>query len=315
VTVNAPVQSATVGDLRRRIAARLADVFRRDGRNGSPDLDARLLVGHAIGCAAGEVVLRDAALVTPALERIALDLAAARIAGAPVARLLGEKEFWSLPLRLSAETLVPRPETEALVEAALMAVDTAGRREEPLTILDLGTGSGAILLAMLSALPMATGIGVDIAEGGVRMARENAERLGLGGRGRFVVGDWAAAIGGRFDIVVSNPPYIGTAEIAGLPVEVRDHDPHIALDGGEDGLAAYAAIFASLDALLAPSGIALVEVGSGQAGDVAEMARRGGYTARIDRDLAGIERVVKLQRAVTKFGLEIAGEPDRVRSP
>ena len=242
-------------------------------------------------------------------------MTAARIAGAPVARLVGEKEFWSLPLRLSADTLVPRPDTETLVEAALAAIEAAGRSEDRLTILDLGTGSGAILLALLDELPAATGIGVDIAEGAARTARDNAGRLGLDARARFVVGDWVSAIRGRFDLVVANPPYLRSAEIDALPVEIRDHDPYLSLDGGEDGLSAYRLILDSLDGLLAPRGAAFVEVGLGQAGSIVAMGRQNGYTAAIHCDLAGIERVIQLQPATSNFDLEIDREPDTVRSP
>ncbi len=260
-------------------------------------------------------MLRDAAAIAPGVEAAALAMAAARIAGAPVARLVGEKEFWSLPLRLSADTLVPRPDTETLVEAALAAVKAAGRSEDRLTILDLGTGSGAILLALLDELPAATGVGVDIAQGAVRTARDNAGRLGLGARARFVVGDWASAIRGRFDLVVANPPYLRSAEIGALPVEIRDHDPYLSLDGGEDGLSSCRMILDSLDGLLAPGGAAFVEVGTGQANSIVAMSRQNGYTGAIHCDLAGIERVIQLQPTTSNFDLEIDREPDTVRSP
>jgi len=307
--------TATVGALRRRVAARLAAGFKADGRDGTPDLDARAIVGHAIGCRASEVVLRDTAAIEPCVEAEAFVMAAARIAGVPVARLVGEKEFWSLPLRLSADTLVPRPDTETLVEAVLAAIDVGGRRKEPLTILDLGTGSGAILLALLAELPAAAGIGVDIAEGAVRTARDNAGRLGLDARAGFVVGDWATAIGQRFDLVVANPPYVRSAEIDALPVEVRDHDPYLSLDGGQDGLTGYRWIVDSLDGLLAPNGAAFVEVGLGQARSIVAMGRQNKYTAFIHCDLAKVERVIQLQRATSNFDLEIDREPDTVRSP
>ncbi|MCB1494149.1 MAG: peptide chain release factor N(5)-glutamine methyltransferase [Bauldia sp.] len=300
--------------LRRRSAARLA-ASADAGIRASADLDARMLVGHALGLGPGELVLHDADAVAPEVERAVEGFVTNRAAGMPVARITGIKEFWSLPFRLSAETLVPRPDTETLVAAALAAIDAAGRRDDALTILDLGTGSGAILLALLSELPAATGVGVDISEGAVRTARRNARDLGLALRASFVVGDWASAIGGRFDLVVSNPPYIAGEEIAGLPVAVRNHDPHIALDGGRDGVAIYPQLFDVMQALLPPRGIALVEIGSGQAGTVAEMARRRGYVVHSHRDIAGIERVIELNRTSAKIGLEIGLEAANVRSP
>ena len=315
MTASAGAPAATVGGLRRRVAARLAAAFAADGRGGTPDLDARAIVGRAIGCGASEVVLHEATAIAPGVEEAAFAMTAARVAGMPVARLVGEKEFWSLPLRLSADTLVPRPDTETLVEAALAAIEAAGRSEDRLAILDLGTGSGAILLALLDELPATTGIGVDIAEGAARTARENARRLGLDARARFVVGDWVSAIRGRFDLVVANPPYLRSAEIDTLAVEIRDHDPYLSLDGGEDGLSAYRLILGSLDGLLAPGGAAFVEVGLGQAGSVVAMGRQNGYTAAIHCDLAGIERVIQLQPATSNYDLEIDREPDTVRSP
>jgi len=315
MTAVAAVPPATVGDLRRRVAGRLAAAFATDGRDGTPDLDARAIVGHAIGCRANEVVLHDTAAIEQRVEEAVFAMAAARIAGVPVARLVGEKEFWSLPFRLSADTLVPRPDTETLVEAALAAIDAAGRSEDALTLLDFGTGSGAILLALLAELPAATGIGVDIAEGATVTARDNALRLGLDARAAFIVGDWASAIAGRFDLVVANPPYVRSSEIDALPVEIRVHDPYLSLDGGEDGLAAYGPMLDSFKELLAPNGAAFVEVGLGQADSIVAVSRQNGYTTSIHCDLAGIERVIQLQPATSNFDLEIDREPDTVRSP
>lgn len=291
------VAAVTVGGLRRRIAAELAAAFAAGGGEGSPELDARLLVGHALGCGPGEVVLRDAAVVDPDIERAILAMARKRAEGVPVARIVGEKEFWSLRLRLAPETLVPRPDTETVVEAALAAIDAGGRRNDPLTILDLGTGTGAILLALLSELPAATGLGVDLAEGAARMAAWNARTLGFADRAGFLAGNWADAIGGRFDLVVSNPPYIASADVETLPLEVRGHDPHMALDGGGDGYAAYRTTLETLGRVLAPSGRAFFEIGYGQGDRVVAMARRLGHATETHRDLAGIERVVAVRRS------------------
>lgn len=292
----------SIGTLRRLIARRLAESFAADGRDGTPDLDARLLVAHVMGCDPNQLVLRDDEPVASGQRRAAMALVDARIAGAPVARLLGEKPFWSLSLRLSDETLVPRPDTETLVGAALAAIDADDRRSEALRILDLGTGTGAILLALLSELPASTGVGIDVSEGAIRTARGNASRVGFASRASFAVGNWASALHGGFDLVVSNPPYITSHEMTELPVEVREHDPHIALDGGADGLSAYRTLFPSLSALLKTGGYAFFEVGRGQAAAIAGFGRAQGLAATTHCDLAGVERVVELRRG-KKIGL------------
>ena len=211
---------ASISGLQKQVTQRLKRAFANDGRLAAADLDARLLVGHVLGLdATGLIVHADRPVSELDVAR-AMALADRRIAGEPVARIVGEKEFWSLTLRLSPETLVPRPDTETVVEAALASIRREGRAGDPLTILDLGTGSGAILLALLSELPAATGVGVDLAEGAARTARENARRLGLADRARFAVADWDAGINGQFDLVVSNPPYVRSGEISGLAVEV-----------------------------------------------------------------------------------------------
>lgn len=269
------------------------------GTIATPDLDARLLVGHALGLDATGLILHAERAVSEVDVKQALGLAERRVAGEPVARIVGEKEFWSLTLRLSPETLVPRPDTETVVSAALAWARREGRRDEALTILDLGTGTGAILLALLSELPAATGVGTDVAEGAARTARDNAGRLGFAGRAQFAVADWAGAIATRFDLVVSNPPYIRTGEIMGLPLEVSRFDPDIALDGGEDGFSAYRAILGGVDSILAPKGAAFLEIGAGQAEAVAEMADSQGFEVLRHRDLSGIDRVLEIQRGKT----------------
>jgi release factor glutamine methyltransferase len=279
-----------IGALRREIAARLG------GASETPALDARLLVAHALGTDPSGIVLRDEEVAAGDLRSHVLSLAARRIAGEPVARIVGEKEFWGLRFRLSPDTLVPRPDTETVVSTALAAIDRAERRQEALRILDIGTGSGALLLALLSELPRAFGIGTDISPGAASTAAANAARLKLADRARFVVGNWADALAGGFDIVVANPPYIASPEIDGLPVEVRRYDPHIGLDGGADGLLAYRALIGDLGRLLSADGEAFFEVGAGQAEQVAGIAERSGFVPGRHHDLAGIERVVSLKR-------------------
>lgn len=273
--------------LRRAMAARL-----RAGGLPSPDLDARLLVAHALQIDPSGL-LQDGPVPPDAAAR-AEALLARRLAGEPVARILGAKEFWSLPFRLSAETLVPRPDTETLVEEVLALLPD---RTAPLRLLDLGTGSGAILAALLTEYPAAFGVGLDRSAGAAATARDNLARLGLAARSRVLVGDWAEAVRGPFDLVVSNPPYIPSGHIGGLEVDVRAHDPRAALDGGADGLTAYAAIARALPGLLAPGGVCVLELGIGQEEAVSGLLRGAGLVpAPARRDLGGIARALSARR-------------------
>ena len=204
------------------------------------------------------------------------------------------REFWGLPLALSAATLVPRPDTETLVELALEMLRGCPAPLHPLRIADLGTGSGAILLALLSELPDAIGLGTDISVAALATARSNAVQLGVADRADFIACDYAAALSGPFDLVVSNPPYIRSADIAGLATEVRNFDPLAALDGGPDGLDAYRALIPQAARLLAPQGVLAVEVGQGQHGDVRALMTAAGLAPEgpAKADLAGIRRAV-----------------------
>src|SRR3954471_9068312 len=219
------------------------------------------------------------------------DFARRRCGGEPVARILGCKEFWGLPLQLSAATLVPRPDTETIVELALEMPRAVTRSDHRFRIADIGTGSGAILLALLSELPDGYGVGTDISEAALRTARTNAANLGLADRAGFVACCYAAALSDGFDLIASNPPYIRSAEIAGLATEVRDHDPLDALDGGADGLDAYRAIIPQAVGLLAERGALVVEVGHTQSEDVRQLMSAAGLTIDVPAkiDLAGIE--------------------------
>jgi release factor glutamine methyltransferase len=279
--------SMTVGDARRLWAAR----FRAGGRD-SPELDARLLVGHALSLDhAGLVAANDRKLAAGEANAIAA-LARRRLAHEPVARIVGAKEFWGLRLAVDAATLVPRPETETVVEAALAAIDRRGSRTPPLRIADLGTGTGAILLALLTELPNAFGVGTDASLSALAIAHLNACRLGLT-RAAYVACDMAAALCGPFDIIVSNPPYIASAEIATLPPEVRLFDPRRALDGGSQGLDFYRAIAAAVPALLAPDGVLVVELGANQAESVAALFAAEGLAPSAPRpDLNGVARAL-----------------------
>ena len=285
--MTAVTPGTTVEQARRCLAAS----FRNAGLD-TPDLDARVLVGHALG-------LDHAALVAAAAQSLGDNAAAVaaleqrRLAGEPVARIIGAREFWGLLLAVTPAVLVPRPETETVVELALSLVDD---RKRSLRIADLGTGTGAILLALLSELPNATGIGTDLSPDALDVARRNAAALGLGGRARFIVSDFATGLTGRFDLVMSNPPYVATSDIATLAREVRDHDPRLALDGGADGLAAYRAIAADAPRLI--GGHLVVEIGAGQQPDVAFLlAEKGLAIAAVRHDLYGIARAVAARPA------------------
>jgi release factor glutamine methyltransferase len=260
----------------------------------SAALDARLLAGAALHLDLTGLIAQGARQLTRE-EADRLDaFALRRIAGEPVARILGTKEFWGLPLTLSADTLVPRPDTETIVEAALEILRAEDRGNDALRIADLGTGTGAILLALLTELPNATGIGTDLSAAAIGTATANARHLGLASRTEFMVSDYAAGLSGAFDLIVSNPPYIRSADIAALAVDVRDHDPHLALDGGPDGLDAYRRIAPQAAELLSPGGLLMLEIGQGQDEDVARLVTAAGLTAAgaVRTDLAGIGRAV-----------------------
>jgi release factor glutamine methyltransferase len=285
-TARAGAATLTIADMRREWTAK----FRQCGIE-SPELDARILVGHALGLDHPALAAASSRQLNPAEQDAVAALAQRRMAREPVARIVGAKEFWSLSLRLGPATLVPRPETETVVEAALAAVDRLGARSRPLRVTDLGTGSGAILLALLSELPAACGIGTDVSSDALAVARDNAKRLGV--NAHFAACDMAAALRGPFDLIVSNPPYIASADIAALAPEVRAFDPHRALDGGPDGLVFYRAIAATAPGLLAPGGALIVELGAGQAAAVTALFAAAGLApAAPCHDLTGMPRAL-----------------------
>jgi release factor glutamine methyltransferase len=275
-------------------ARRILTNLLRERAIDSAEVDARLLTGAVLGLDLTGLMSAAKRILTPDDAAQLAHFAQRRIAGEPVARILGTKEFWGHPLQLSADTLVPRPDTETIVEAALELLDANGLRNAQLRIADLGTGSGAILLALLSELPNATGIATDINLDALQTARRNAAQLGLTQRAHFVVCDYASALARGFDLIVSNPPYIPSADIAGLDIEVRDHDPLRALDGGPDGLDAYRVIAPEAARLLVPEGLLVVEVGHDQSDDVAGLMEVSGLTLPrpAKADLGGIRRAV-----------------------
>jgi len=271
----------------------LTGLLREEGIE-SADLDARLLIGAALAIDHTALASQSGRTLSAAEAQAVSALATRRLNREPVARILSRKEFWSQPLRLSPETLVPRPETETVVEAALAALHD--QRNEELRIADLGTGSGAILLALLSELPNAVGVGTDRSMGALATARVNAINLHLSQRAAFVACDFSSALRGPFDLLVSNPPYIASGEIGRLQVDVRAYDPHFALDGGADGLAAYRAIAADARRLLGPRGILVVELGAGQLAAVSDVMANAGLVplGPVRPDIAGIPRALTL---------------------
>jgi release factor glutamine methyltransferase len=276
----------------------LAQSFRRHGL-ATPELDARLLVAHALGLDHAALAA-DAARILGATEAEAIAaLAARRRAREPVARIIGVKEFWGLDFKLNGATLVPRPETETVVEAVLTLLDRTQGRCAELRIADLGTGSGALLLALLSELPLARGVGTDISAAALGCARRNAAALGLAARAAFVACDFGAALRGPFDVVVSNPPYVRRDEIATLAPEVRVFDPWAALDGGADGLDAYRSIAATARQLLAPDGVLVFELGAGQLEAVEGLMAAAGLVpfGNPRHDLLGIARALAVKLA------------------
>ena len=264
----------------------------REARIAAPELDARLLLCHATGlsheayvAALNDALAPDAAARFGALSSGASPASRCRASSASASSM-------AAPFRIDASTLDPRPDTETLVEAALGLVD----REAPLNILDLGTGSGCILITLLAELPRASGVGVDVSLGALELARANAQILGVGDRAAFLASDWLEAVEGSFDLVVANPPYLSAADMAALSPEVRDHDPAPALDGGPDGLSAYRRIVPGLRKALRPGGFALFEIGPDQAQAVSRLLAEAGLDVgegqHLWRDLAGRPRVV-----------------------
>lgn len=255
----------------------------------SPHREARILLMHALGSDQSGLLRRRGGTLTPEEAetfRVFIDRRAAR---EPTALIVGHREFWSLDFLVTADTLIPRPESEIVIETALDLCPRPSVRH----VLDLGTGSGCLLLSALSEFAGAWGLGVDLNPAAACVAAANAARLGFGMRASLLVGRWAEAVAGRFDLILCNPPYIPSADLAGLMPEVVGHEPRLALDGGADGLDPYHTLFAEMPRLLAPGGLALFEFGIGQADALAGLARTAGLRVVETRaDLAGIARVL-----------------------
>jgi release factor glutamine methyltransferase len=254
----------------------------RRGDFESPQLDARLLLQRATGCSREDMILEPEREVAPAIADHFRRLVTRRLAHEPVSRILGEREFYGRTFKVTPDVLDPRPDTETLVDLALPLMGPSSR------ILDLGTGSGAIIITLLAEWPDATGVATDFSAAALAVAAANAEALGVADRLSFVQGSWFGAVSGRFDLIVSNPPYIPSADIAGLEPDVRAYDPHLALAGGSDGLDPYRVIAAKAANHLMPGGCAVVEQGAGQADDVtAIFAAAGFHLVRQGIDLGG----------------------------
>jgi release factor glutamine methyltransferase len=280
---------ATIGSALAEAAAALAAAGVDEPRR-----HARRLIAAALRLSAAEVFAHPATVLAPAEEARIAEILSRMTAREPLSRIIGRREFWGLDFLLSADTLDPRPESESVVEAVLARLLD---RTPAYRFLDLGTGTGCLLLALLSEFPRAIGVGIDVAAGAARAARRNARLLDLGERAHFAVGDWAGAVAGGFDAVVANPPYIATGAISELPREVRNYDPTRALDGGTDGLRAYRVIAVELPRLLRPGGLFAAEIGLGQEGAVAAILAQSGLG--IDgfaADLGGVIRVIVARR-------------------
>ena len=279
---------ATLLDVLNQGAAQLASADVDD-----PALDARLLTAHALNCDRAALLTQNDRILTPEETDLIQTLIKRRANREPIARILNHREFWSLPFALNEATLDPRPDSEVLVETALTHIANLQPPAPSPSLLDLGTGSGCLLLALLHEMPTATGLGIDIAPRAVEQAQDNAARLGLEKRARFRTGSWFEGVEEKFDIILSNPPYIASETIPTLMQEVRTYDPLKALDGGKDGLDPYRHIIPRLKDFLNPRGLALFEIGMGQEGDVKRLFQNHGFSAiGTAKDLAGITRCV-----------------------
>jgi release factor glutamine methyltransferase len=257
-----------------------------------PRREARLLLAHLLGLAPRALPPGDAMVDQVAFGAVVLR----RAAHEPLAYITGTKAFWTFEVAVSPATLIPRPDSETLIEAALAAYPDRGAVR---FVLDLGTGTGCLLLAALLEFPAAYGVGVDLVPSASRLAAGNAARLGLAGRAGFLAANWAAPLCARFDLILCNPPYVATGDLARLMPDVAHHEPASALDGGADGLTEYAQLIPGLLPLLNPGATAIFELGQGQADAAVALARRAGYAGIATRpDLAGIPRALVLHAPV-----------------
>lgn len=257
----------------------------------NPALDARLLLAHAMGCTP-EVLLSNTDVGGDDEQRFR-GFIARRLQREPVAKILGYRDFWKDRFSVTSDTLDPRPETETLIEAVL---SLRSQRATVTSILDLGTGTGCLLLSLLKEFPQAKGVGVDLSQAALDVAQANAGQLGLESRTRFLLSDWLAGVDGTFDVIVSNPPYISAGDRSRLMPEVRDYDPALALFAGAEGLDAYRTLLPRIGQYLAPKGLLALELGAGQAPAVEALGVAAGLAHRgTVNDLAGIPRAILFQ--------------------
>ena len=267
----------------RETERRLADAGIESAR-----VDSRILVSHATGIARDRLVVPAGVALSPEHRARIAEITARRAAREPVALITGRREFWSLEFQVNRATLIPRPDSETLIEAVL---ERRPDRMDHTRVLDLGTGSGCLLLALLSELPNATGLGIDASAEALAVAAANAQALGFAGRAAFAKDDWGALLNERFDVILANPPYIATDDWARLDDDVRLFEPQTALLAGPDGLGAYRSLLPHVVRLLAPDGLFVGEFGAGQAFGVVDAAQTAGLRViELRRDLAGVER-------------------------
>lgn len=267
----------------------------------TPQIDARLLLMGALNLTHGQIIMNPMRPITAEEAAIVTAYGERRLAREPLSRILGFREFYGRRFALTPAVLDPRPDTETVIEAVLAIVKAEGWEGAPLQILDLGVGSGAILLTLLAELPQATGLGVDISPSALDTARHNADKLDVSDRVKFQRADWLQGVAGSFQLLISNPPYIPSGDIAGLAPEVASYEPRAALDGGDDGLAPYRSIIPNAQGVLAPGGWAVFEVGQHQSAPVTQLLAQSGFKTEpgdlcIKEDLYGIERVISGKR-------------------
>lgn len=284
--------AATVGAVLKAAVARLDQADAAE----TPRLDAILLLEHASGIDANRLRLEPALVLAPEIVAEFERLLLRRLAREPVSKIIGQREFWSLTFRTSRDVLDPRPDSETLVAGVLAAIPD---RQAALRLVDFGTGSGCLLLSLLHELPNATGLGVDVSPPALQIAQQNADTLGLAARAAFRLASWGKGLDERFDILISNPPYIESDVVPQLEPEVADHDPLLALDGGADGLDAYRALMPDLARLARPNALVALEVGVGQDVAVSRLLGDAGFgQIAVLPDLGGIGRVITSRKSV-----------------